>query len=253
MMRKFFTPRWLITTLLVVAAVGVMARLGVWQIDRLAERRAFNARVEAQIKAPPLELNGPFLAEDLYEMEYRQVVARGVYIAQQEILLRNQVWENRPGYHLLTPLRLANSDDVVLVDRGFIDLDQGQPASRAAYALPGVVEVRGILRRPHVPRFFGVPDPTLAPGETRLDAWNAVNLDRIRGQVDGNLLPVYILAAPDPAQPGPPYASLEQPDLSEGSHFSYAVQWFSFAAILGLGYPFFVRKQLAGREMGETQ
>lgn len=249
-MRKFFTPRWLITTLLVVVAVGVMARLGVWQVDRLAERRAFNARVEAQVKAPLLDLNEPFTVENLYDMEYRQVVVRGIYNPQQEIVLRNQVWGNRPGYHLLTPLRLENSDYVVLVDRGFIDLDQGQPASWAVYALPGAVEVHGILRRPHVPRFFGVPDPTLAPGESRLDAWNAVNLERIQEQVDGKLLPVYILAAPDPAQPGPPYASLEQPDLSEGSHFGYAVQWFSFAAILGLGYPFFVRKQLAVGETG---
>ncbi len=249
-MRRFFTPRWLITTLLVIAAVGVMARLGIWQLDRLAERRAFNARVEAQVKAPQLDLNGPFAVEDLYDMEYRQVVARGVYDLQQEVLLRNQVWENRPGYHLLTPLRLANSNYVVLVDRGFIDLDQGQPSQRAVYGVSGPVEVRGILKRPHVPRFFGVPDPTLAPGETRLDAWNAVNLERIQGQIDGELLPVYILAAPDPAQPGPPFAQLEQPDLSEGSHFGYAVQWFSFAAILGLGYPFFIRKQIAGGNVG---
>jgi len=251
MMRMLLTPRWLITTLLVVAAVGVMARLGVWQLDRLAERRAFNARVQAQIDSPPLDLNRPFSASDPYDMEYRQVVARGVYDHTQEIVLRNQVRENQPGYHVLTPLRLENSRSVVLVNRGFLDLEQGKPEQRAAFAVSGQVEVRGMLKRPHVPRFFGVPDPTLIPGQTRLDAWNAVNLERIEQQVDGLLLPVFILAAPDPVHPGPPYAQPEQPDLTEGSHMGYAVQWFSFAAILGLGYPFFIRNQLASREKAD--
>jgi surfeit locus 1 family protein len=253
-MRRWFTPRWLVTTLLVVAAVGGMARLGIWQLERLAERRAFNARVQAQVSAPPLDLNGPIETGALYDMEYRQVIVRGVYAQEQEILMRNQVYQSRPGYHLLTPLRLENSAYVVLVDRGFIDFDQGRPesdavsaadAANAAYAVPGPVEVRGILRRPHVPRLFGVPDPTLSPGQTRLEAWNAVNLERLQAQIDGPLLPVYVLAAPDPAYPGPPYAQVEQPDLSEGPHLGYALQWFAFAAILGLGYPFFVRKQLA--------
>lgn len=253
MMRKLLTPRWLITTLLVVIAVGVMVRLGIWQLDRLSERRAFNARVQTQIDAPPLDLNRPFVAGDLYDMEYRQVVVRGVYDPSQQILLRNQVWENRPGYHLLTPLWLENSAYAVLVDRGFIDLDQGQPDQRAKYAVSGPVEVHGIFLRPHVPRYFGVPDPTLTPGQTRLDVWNAVNIDRIQQQINGPLLPIYILAAPDPAQPGPPYAQLEQPDLTEGPHLGYAMQWFAFAAILGLGYPFFVRKQLTGGEKQENE
>jgi surfeit locus 1 family protein len=247
MPRELLTPRWIVTTLLVVVAVGVMVRLGVWQLDRLEERRQFNARVQAQIEAPPLDLNTglPADLDQLYNMEYRQVILRGEYDPSNEILLRNQVWENQPGHHLLTPLRLAGTGYAVLVDRGFIALNEGQPAARAQYARPGVVELTGILKRPQNQRRFGVPDPTLAPDETRLDAWNAVNLTRIQEQVNYPLLPVYVLAAPDPAQPGPPYASLEQPDLSEGPHMGYAIQWFSFAAVLGIGYPFFVQKQLA--------
>ncbi len=97
-----------------------------------------------------------------------------------------------------------------------------------------------------MPRYFGVPDPTLSPGETRLDAWNALRLERIEQQLGTALPPVYILASPDPAQAGAPYASIEEPDLSEGPHMGYALQWFSFAAILSAGYPYFVRKNLKG-------
>ena len=90
----------------------------------------------------------------------------------------------------------------------------------------------------------GVPDPTLAPGQARLEGWNALNLERMQEQVQGKLLPVYLLAAPQPGISTMPYRALQEPDLSEGPHMSYALQWFSFAAILLGGYPFFVRSQL---------
>ena len=76
---RIFSRRWILTTLLVIAAMGVLARLGVWQLDRLEQRRAFNARVQAQIDQPQLELSGPALEADLANMEYRQVSVTGEY------------------------------------------------------------------------------------------------------------------------------------------------------------------------------
>lgn len=250
MVRAFFTPRWVITTLVVVAAAGMMIRLGFWQLERLEQRRDFNARVAAQVSALPLDLNKEISRETLFDMEYRQVTVQGTYDPENEIIWRNQVYQNQPGYHLLTPLRIDGSTAAILVDRGFIPMDDASPDRRDKYAQPGKVQVNGILRRAVVPRYFGAPNPTLSPGETRIDAWNSLDLQRIQQQSGLDLLPVYIqLAPPETAgtgsgPAGPPYASVEQPDLSEGSHFGYALQWFAFAAVLGLGYPFFVRKQL---------
>ncbi len=247
MRRSIFTPRWVITTLLAATAVAGMVRLGIWQLDRLEQRREFNSRVMAQIEAPELSLPAqiPDDANNLYDMEYREVSASGAYDYQNEVLLRNQAREGLPGYHLITPLRLTGSKYAILVDRGFVTLEEGNPEARTAFTQAGPVQVSGILKRPVIPRYFGVPDPTLAPGETRLDAWNALHVDRIEAQTGYPLLPVILLAAPDPAHPGPPYPSVEQPDLSEGPHMGYALQWFSFAGILAIGYPFFLRKQLS--------
>jgi surfeit locus 1 family protein len=242
----FFTPRWIITTLLVIAAVLGMVRLGIWQLDRLEQRREFNTRVSAQVSAPELDLNQADSTVELVDLEYRPVVVRGEYDPAHEIILRNQVYENQPGYHLLTPLRIAGSDQSILVDRGFIPMEDGAPQVRVKYQQSGQMTVRGVLRLPHVPKFAGVPDPTLAPGETRLDAWNAINLDRIRAQVPYALLPVYLQADAGSAEMGFPVGKIDSPDLSEGSHLSYAFQWFTFAALLGGGYPFFVKKQLKG-------
>jgi surfeit locus 1 family protein len=87
-------------------------------------------------------------------------------------------------------------------------------------------------------------NPTLAPGQTRLDAWNAINLERMQQQVDIPLLPVYIQQAPDTAWTGMPHRNTTLPDLSDGPHLGYAIQWFLFPTVLGVGYPFFIRRRL---------
>jgi surfeit locus 1 family protein len=243
---RFWSLRWILTTLLVIAGVGVLIRLGIWQLDRLAQRRAFNERVTAQLSASELDLNqNADLKAQLFDMEYRKVVVKGQYDFSQEVLLRNQDLDGKLGFHVLTPLRIANSDQAILVDRGWIPFDQASPDKRTQYQELGEVTVQGVIRRPQTkPDFGGVADPTLAPGETRLDAWNIVNLERIQQQTDQTLLPVYIVQSPDVSWTSLPARQMVMPEITEGPHLGYAMQWFTFAAILGLGYPFFVRKQL---------
>jgi surfeit locus 1 family protein len=252
MLRSFLTPRWILTTLLVIVAVGVMARLGFWQLERLEQRRAFNARVQAQIDSPPLDLaaalaDGSLTPAQLPDLEYRSVVLRGEYRPAEQLIVRNQVWQGLPGSHLLTPLVLAGTDYAILVDRGWIPMAETDPAEWQKYNQAGPVEVRGSLQKTQDARRFGAPDPTPAPGVV-VPAWNAVRLARIAPQISAALLPAYVLAAPTgnpDDQLAPPYAAIQTPDLSEGSHMNYALQWFSFAAVLGLGYPYFVKKQLS--------
>ena len=69
------------------------------------------------------------------------------------------------------------------------------------------------------------------------------DLERVAEQMDTALLPVYVQIVPDAVQSQPPFANPPELDLSEGSHFGYAVQWFSFATLLLVGYPFYARRQ----------
>lgn len=244
-MRRRRFLNWGLTTLFVLVAIAAMIRLGFWQLDRLAQRRAFNARVLAAQAMPVLNLNEGIPLSDLTTMEYREVVVEGTYLFEDEVLLRNQVWEGRLGFHVLTPLQIRGSPWAVLVDRGWLPYEEAQLPARLAFQEQGMVTVRGIIRRGQEhPDFGGVPDPTLAPGQTRLEAWNLVNIPRIQQQTRVSLLPVYIQQAPDPAWQGLPYRVLPEVEISEGPHLGYAIQWFTFAAILGIGYPFYVKRQL---------
>ena len=245
---RLFSRKWLLTTLLVFVAMGVMVRLGYWQLDRLEKRRAFNARVQAQIDQPHLELTASALTSDLEssleDMEYRQVVVVGEYDHDAEVALRNQAWNNRIGVHLITPLRITGSDQAVLVNRGWIPFEDFTPGNMAQYAEPGQVEVRGVIRASQIrPEIGWRKDIVPRSGEPPLKAWNMINVPGIASQVSEPLLPVYIQQAPDPAWTALPYRSLPVLELTEGPHLGYAIQWFIFATILGIGYPLYVQRE----------
>ena len=166
MILRMFSRRWLLTTLLVILAMGVMARLGIWQLDRLSQRRAFNSRVQAQLDQSELDLTGENLNANLAGMEYRSIRVVGQYDHSQQIALRNQYWQNQWGVHLVTPLHIQNSDQVVLVDRGWIPADDFEAGDWYKYDEPGLVEVSGMIRASQSKADFGIRrDATPLPGQ----------------------------------------------------------------------------------------
>ena len=251
---RLFSRRWLPTTLLVILAVGVMIRLGIWQLDRLQQRRAFNARVEAQIAQPALDLNASTARKDLASMEYRKVFVKGEYIPSGEVALRNQAWQNEIGVHLITPLKISGTDQVVLVDRGWISYDDFSSGDWSKFAEPGTVEVHGVIRdTQQKPRFsFGLFSNPSA-GQGSLPVWSFIDIPAISENISVPLLPVYVQQAPDPAWTGLPYRSQPDLELTEGPHMGYALQWFSFAALLAFGYPFYVRREESTEDSNEKQ
>lgn len=243
-----FSRRWIVATLLVLGGSALCIRLGIWQLDRLDQRRAFNARVQAQLDAPLLELRSEALEADLYNMEYRSVSARGRYDFTHQVALRNQYYGSEWGAHLITPLILEESGEAILVDRGWIPAADFEAGDWGKFDEPGVVQVDGWLRRPQVKAELGSRrDPTPYPGSAPLSAWYFINIEQMAGQMPYPLLGAYIQQSPQPGWEGPPYRTQPTLELSEGPHMGYALQWFTFAIILGGGYPLFVRRQM-GRQ-----
>ncbi len=194
----FRTRRWILTTLFVLLGIAATIRLGIWQLDRLDQRRAFNARVTAQMDSPQLDMNHDLPVNDLYNMEYRSAIVQGHYDFAEQVALRNQAYQNQPGYHLLTPLVIDGSDYAVIVDRGWIPFDQVD--NLAQFDEPAAATVQGVIRRPQThPDFGGVPEPTLAPGQTRRQAVNLINVEGLQPQVGEPLLPVYLHEDPSPS------------------------------------------------------
>ncbi|MBT3336300.1 MAG: SURF1 family protein [Anaerolineae bacterium] len=243
-LRALFSRQWIFATVLVLAGVAFCTRLGFWQLGRLEERRAFNAHVEGVWAMEPLTLT-PQLEDDLTLLEYRAVIVNGTYDFENQVALRNRYFQNEYGYHLLTPLLLDNGS-AVLVDRGWIPADGNDtPADWRKYDQPGPVTLQGQIRIGSTkPDVGGVPDPELASGQEKLEFWNIVNLERIRQQLPYPLITIFVQPDVDPEDSEPPIPYQPEIELTEGSHQGYALQWFTYATILFLGYPFYVRQQI---------
>lgn len=246
-------PRWLRALLLaaIPVAAAAMIGLGIWQLTRLQARRTLNAEISQRLAEPPLELTTAALT-DTALLEYRPVTVRGAYDFSQEIVLRNRAYQEEPGVHAITPLRIAGSTAAVLVDRGWIPYEAASPGARAAYQTPaGEVVVEGILRASQVRAYTFLPaDPAVGPGSPRLDAWYWLTLDQVQGQMPYPLLPMFIEQAPAAAVPVPLPISGYDLDLSEGPHLSYAIQWFAFATILIVGPLAYWYQQRRKQHMG---
>jgi surfeit locus 1 family protein len=247
MIRTLFSGRQLWMTLLVIIGALILGRLGFWQLDRLAQRRAFNTSLNTRMAQPALTLAGA--AADPDALEYRHVEVRGVYDPAQEIVLRNRELDGTPGVHILTPLRISGSDTAVLVDRGWLPRDYADQAARSAFAAPAGEQLASGIARRSQEDAGGPQDPPLGPDRKRLDAWFHVNIARIQQQTGYPLLPIFIEQQPASPSAGIPAGDLTLPrpvataDLGEGPHMGYAVQWFAFAIILVVGYIAFTYSQ----------
>jgi surfeit locus 1 family protein len=150
----------------------------------------------------------------------------------------------------LTPLlfntstTLSTNRTAVLVDRGWIPADGNTaPQDWRKYDETGEIKVTGQIRLGQTkPAFGGVADALPADGGP-LWVWNNADIERIALQMPYPILNIYLQPDIDNSDVEPPIPYQPEVELTEGPHFGYALQWFTFAAILFLGYPFYLRKQ----------
>jgi surfeit locus 1 family protein len=226
--------------LVVVIVAGVCVRLGFWQLDRLSQRRALNASIEAGLSEDPAPLKDVLDASpDPDALGYRRVTATGSYDATGELLLYGRALDGRPGDHVLTPLVLGDGSSV-LVDRGWVPSEPNRtvPVGPPAAAPSGAVTVEGVLLPAEPGAAFASDDSASA---TLIRAVNVSEIDA--RMTDHELAPAYLLLQTQtpPQTEGLP-APAPMPEPSEGPHLSYAFQWFSFASIALVGYVVVIRR-----------
>jgi cytochrome oxidase assembly protein ShyY1 len=232
MYRFLLRPRWIAFTLLVVAAVVLMVNLGFWQLRRLDERKGFNATVRDRADAEAIQVEDVLrMGSDPDELDWTPVVAVGAYEADEQVLIVNRSQDGMAGLNVVTPLRLDDGT-AILVNRGFVPLAEDPPA-----APEGSVTVTGLLRESQERGFGGASDPS----DGELAEAQRIDIDRLAPQIDGEVLPMWLsLETSDPAQGDRP-VPLPRPELTEGPHLSYAVQWFLFSAAAIVGWVLAVR------------
>lgn len=227
--------RWALLALFLVALGALFVRLGEWQLDRLEQRREANAVMEQQRQDPVvgyLEAMGGQISDGA---QWQRVAVTGTYEPDQ-YQVRYRSHAGAQGIEVVAVLETAEGHRV-LVDRGFIPREAGQPEPDALPAVPsGEVEVVGYLRRSE-----RGADNAITPNERRMRLINAEAIAQDRGQ---EILDGYISLIESEPDNGPGLTLLEPPPPEEGNHFSYALQWFAFSAIAVGGIVVLVRADL---------
>lgn len=238
MHRFLLKPKWLAFHLLVVAAVVLMVNLGFWQLHRWQDRREFNDEVRTRAAMATVEF-GEIVTTDVEpeEVAWRTATVAGTYLADEQLQVINRSQAGVPGVHVITPLQL-DSGSLVLVNRGFVAATEPVPAPPT-----GVVSVTGRLHGSEARHLGGLTDP-----EGELTEIQRIDIDRIAPQLPGPVAPVFIdLVQSEPAQGSSPIP-IADPELSDGPHLSYMIQWWIFSIAVVAGWVLAVRRSTRANE-----
>jgi surfeit locus 1 family protein len=207
---------------------AVCIRLGVWQLDRLDQRKNINTLAEARLSLPVIELP---TEHDSDSLRYRKALADGVFDFGREIVVVARSRSGVPAVHVVTPLRL-HSGGAVLVERGIALSPDAKTVDLAALVESDAARVTGVL-------------VSLEGGESDGAGWpryvRGVNPTELQGEYPYPLLPLVLRRTARPPDAPADLTPVPLPELTNGPHLSYAVQWFSFAAIAIVGSWFLSR------------
>lgn len=243
---------------------ALFVRLGFWQLDRLDERRTLNELRRTRLALPSMDFpptgrEGETSAPKLPPVDdvlWRRVLLRGRYDFAREIILPGRPYQGRPGVEILTPL-LVREELAVLVLRGWLPATDALHAplrtARPGFSVAAVessTQVEGIaLPSVGPPRsIVGLSWPQSGEPSPRLTIDGELHhlLARADLQIASDILPYpiakFYLKMDDMGASMGPLRPRSLPSITDGSHLSYAIQWFAFAVIALVGTAVYMRR-----------
>jgi len=212
-----------------------------WQWHRLHDRQAYNVTIQAEIDKPPVALSEltvsvPESVTVPAGSQWRTVEMTGSWLSGNQVLVRKKSLESDLGLWVVTPLRLSDGT-VVMVNRGWIAAANSAVDSPVVATVPvGTIEVLGRLRE--------VQDRT-KPAPSDLPAGQVdriIPLEIVSGAT--TLSNAYVeMTASRPESKSADIRTLPEPEVTEGAHRSYALQWLFFEIMTVIGWSILVRNE----------
>lgn len=204
-----------------LAAALLCTRLGFWQLSRLTERRERNATIEQRGSQPFLEIEDPGSISD--SLVYRRVRVEGRPDYDREVIVVGRSQGGVPGVHVVTPI-VMHDGSAVLVERLWAPSPDAATVDLTPLREDTILVVEGILMEPGRARPTSEGSWPIHVASLKPDAL-----------ADRFPYPVWALSVRRTSPPVSGVRLVPVPELSEGSHLSYAVQWFAFGLIAVVG------------------
>jgi surfeit locus 1 family protein len=223
--------RFWLATCAAVAGFALTLGLGAWQWGRGEQKVARQAEMELRQSLPPLDGRDLPVSGVPAELLARPVVLHGTWVKERTVYLDNRQMHGKPGFYVVTPLRLGGAEASVLVERGWIarnfeHREQLQPVDTPA----GVVEVRGRIAPPP-PKLYEFAGAGAGAIRQNLD------LGRFRAETGLALLDVAV------EETGPTSEGLlrdwPRADSGAATNYGYAFQWWAMSLLIAVLYVWF--------------
>ena len=227
-------PKALFKTFVALILVGLCLIAANWQYERGINRNAKNAKIETNVQKPVIKLSQVIQLSDLKDSEWRSVEVSGKFNKVHEVLLRNRYnSEGKYGFQYLTLFETTDTPKKLRfwVDRGWV---QAGATALTRPEIPntplGELRIVGRIRLDSaLPKgsFFALP----ASGNL-INSWDL----RSKVQTENFYLDLIDGQGVTPDTPA------ELPELSDGPHLAYALQWLFFAGLTIYGR-YLIRKR----------
>ena len=229
--RRLLRPSWLISHVLVAALIISTFCLGIWQLHRLDERQTYNDLFESRSSQPTTSLLGLLEnSEEITDIFYRSAEVYGEFDLSRQIYVVNKAQDGVAGVHVVSALKVQDQNFYVAVNRGFVPRAVYLEERQEDLSPPGgITNVKGLVAADK--------EDTRGYGDEVAE----IDLDALSSYWEIPLAPVVLQEQFENDVKQIPIP-LPAPDLSEGPHLSYAVQWFIFMTIGLIGYPIVLRK-----------
>jgi len=218
-------------------AVLTCLLLSQWQWHRYEARKQSNAIVSTNTARASEPVNQVIRPGGAFgdAQRWRTVTATGTYDSAAQVLVRRKPLTNTMGFWVATPL-VTQSGRVLVVNRGWIAAGSDSRSTPAVPAAPpGVVSVTGRVHETE-------NGPAVVPSDIPVGQAVALDVARIGASPNAQIYPAYLdLVSSTPAQSG--LTPIPLPELDNGPHLSYTLQWIAFAIMFVVGLGLLVRRE----------
>ncbi len=213
------------TTIFVLILLPLLLALGYWQLGRADEKQEIARRWQLRQLENPQSLLS--LSQDAAELSYRRVLLHGQFVQGKDFLLDNRIQQGHYGLEVLSPFRTMEGNELVLVNRGWVE---GDASRRSLPIWPAIVGIQTLTGTVYVPpgEPFVLGDPVPGSGWPRIA--QALDMPALEALLGEPVFPFSVRLDAD----SPAALTVDWPlmNISPDKHNAYATQWFSMAAML---------------------
>jgi cytochrome oxidase assembly protein ShyY1 len=232
-------PRWLALGFLVLLVLPSFILLSRWQLHRLEERRHFNDLVTTHSAMAPVPVATAMAAGAPVgsvgdDQRWLPVTASGRYDAGSTVLVRKRPLDGKNGFWVVTPF-VTSTGTVLVVNRGWVEAAGAATATQAVPDPPsGQVTITGRIQPSE-------DAPSEQPGDLPAGQITDLSVPLVAGSATA--YPGYVTLETSTPAESADLTAIPLPDLSDGPHLSYAVQWIFFAAVAVVGFVVLIRRE----------